>query len=141
MEAIFDNETNILNAQIRVTHDNSVLYSVVTSFNLWGRKYTILKDENPIPGDSRIAGIIHWRERMFEIRGQRRSFSEIKTKAGGMFSGPRHWKWSATRKEYEVAYEHAQWKVSLKNSRKVAARFTVPFGLTSSENRIPPFCT
>ncbi|KAF8878941.1 hypothetical protein BD779DRAFT_1676628 [Infundibulicybe gibba] len=100
MDVIFDNKTSILNAQIRVTRDNSVLYSVMTPFSLWGRKPTVLEDANPAPGDPRTAGVIHWKERVFEIRGQRKPFSEVKTKARGIFSSSRSWKWSSDRKEY-----------------------------------------
>ncbi|KAF8878918.1 hypothetical protein BD779DRAFT_1803493 [Infundibulicybe gibba] len=126
MEAVFDNETNVLNAQIRVTRDNSVLYSIETPPSLWGRKPTVLKDANPAPGDPRTAGVIHWRKRMFEVRGQRKPFSEIKTKTG-MFSSSRSWKWSSDRKGYSVTYELGQWKASLHNRKKPVARFTVPF--------------
>ncbi|KAF8873924.1 hypothetical protein BD779DRAFT_1568250 [Infundibulicybe gibba] len=116
MEAVFDNETNVLDAQIRVTRDNSPL----------GRKPTVLEDANPAPGDPRTAGVIHWRKRMFEVRGQRKPFSEIKTKTG-MFSSSRSWKWTSDRKEYSVTYELGQWTASLNNRKKPVARFTVPF--------------
>ncbi|KAF8878914.1 hypothetical protein BD779DRAFT_1553024 [Infundibulicybe gibba] len=115
MEAVFDNETNVLDAQIRVTRDNSVLYS----------EAYCPQDANPAPGDPRTAGVIHWRKRMFEVRGQRKPFSEIKTKTG-MFSSSRSWKWTSDRKEYSVTYELGQWTASLNNRKKPVARFTQP---------------
>jgi hypothetical protein len=81
MEAVFDNGTNLLNAHIRTKHDNSIIYSVTTSFGFWGKKLvTFLKDANPPPGESTTVGAINWKERYFEVYAQRRPMSEIKQK-------------------------------------------------------------
>lgn len=86
MEASFDNKTNLLNANIRSSVDNSIIYTISTSHNLWGRTITILKDANPLLGDSPIVGAIYWRERLFEVHGHRKSISDIKTRPPGFSS-------------------------------------------------------
>lgn len=47
MEAIFDNKSDVLNAKMHATHDNSVIYAVSTDQTLWTRTYTYVKDMNP----------------------------------------------------------------------------------------------
>jgi hypothetical protein len=79
MEAFFDNGTNVLNTHICAAHDNSVIYTITTTFGFWGRRLvTILKDANPPPGESPTVGAINWKERYFEIHAHRRIISEIK---------------------------------------------------------------
>ncbi|KAF9443232.1 hypothetical protein P691DRAFT_809288 [Macrolepiota fuliginosa MF-IS2] len=78
MEATFDNKTNLLSANIRSSVDSSILYTITTSHNLWGRTITLLKDANPALGDSPAVGAIYWRERLFEVHGHRKSISDIK---------------------------------------------------------------
>ncbi|KXN81940.1 hypothetical protein AN958_03393 [Leucoagaricus sp. SymC.cos] len=83
MEATFDNKTNLLSANIRSVVDNSVLYKITTTHNLWGRTVTLLKDTNPVGTNSPIVGVIYWRERLFEVNGHRKSISDIKRKTPG----------------------------------------------------------
>ncbi|KAJ7037870.1 hypothetical protein C8F04DRAFT_384042 [Mycena alexandri] len=129
MEATFDNKTNVLNANIRAVHDNSIIYSLRTSFGYRGRKDTILCDENPAPGHGTAAavGAIHWQEKTLEIFGHKKSCAELKRRAGGFFNRTRHWRWSADRKEYEILYEQEEWKATLEHNMCIAGRFSVPF--------------
>lgn len=89
MQATFDNKTNLLSANIRSSVDNSILYSITTSHNLWGRTVTLLKDANPAPGDSPIVGAIYWRERLFMIHGHRKSIDDIKRRPPGFVHDPK----------------------------------------------------
>jgi hypothetical protein len=83
MQATFDNKINLLSAHIRSSVDDSILYSVTTSHNLWGRTVTLLKDANPAPGNSPIVGAIYWRERLFMVHGHRKSIDDIKRRPPG----------------------------------------------------------
>jgi len=84
MEATFDNRTNLLAANVRSFVDSSVLYTITTTHNLWGRTVTLLKDANPALGThSPIVGAIYWRERLFEVNGHRKSISDVKRKPPG----------------------------------------------------------
>jgi hypothetical protein len=83
MEAYFDDKTNVLNACIRISHDNSAAYSIKTTFGLRGRKITVLRDENPTMGSPSVVGIIHWKEGAFEISGHKKKVAEIKRTEGG----------------------------------------------------------
>ncbi|KAF7360430.1 hypothetical protein MVEN_00773100 [Mycena venus] len=128
MEATFDNKTNVLNARIRAVHDNSVIYTLRTSFGYRGRKDTLLLDENPVPGTATATvGAIHWQEKTLEISGHRKSCAELKRRAGRFFNRTRHWRWGADRKEYEVVYEREEWKATLDHNMCIAGRFSVPF--------------
>ncbi|KAJ7642613.1 hypothetical protein DFH06DRAFT_1214000 [Mycena polygramma] len=149
MEAYFDNKTDITNARIRTVRDDAPIYAVQTSFAFQGRVRTVLRDENPLPSlsssssysspdststsTSTIVGAINWKERSFEVRGQRRKYEEVRRKEGGLFRKTRFWRWRAGRKEYELAYTHEEWKATLppsdsdpKTPPLIAARFTVP---------------
>lgn len=87
MEAIFDNNANVLNAQLHASHDNSVIYAISTSQTLWGRTYTYLRDTNPaMGGDSAIVGAINWKKKTFEIQGQRKLIRDIRRKPKGLFN-------------------------------------------------------
>lgn len=81
---IFDNKTNVLNARIYTKHDGLPIYSVTTSSGVFGRKMTLVKDLNPLPGDIVVVGVINWRERLFEVRGQRKAIKDIKRREGGL---------------------------------------------------------
>lgn len=89
MEAVFDNKNNVLNAQICATHDNSIIYSLKSTFG-WGgtgKKLTILRDTNPGPGStSTVAGAIHWPEKIMEVDGRKKKISEIKRREGGLLN-------------------------------------------------------
>ncbi|KAJ7792395.1 hypothetical protein B0H14DRAFT_169391 [Mycena olivaceomarginata] len=128
MEATFDNKTNVLNARIR-THDNSVIYTLRTSFGYRGRKDTVLWDENPPAGAgaAAVAGAIHWQEKSLEVGGHRKSCKELKRCAGRFYNRTRHWRWAPDRKEYEVVYEREEWKATLDHNMCIAGRFAVPF--------------
>ncbi|EKM79534.1 hypothetical protein AGABI1DRAFT_128681 [Agaricus bisporus var. burnettii JB137-S8] len=83
MQASFDNKINLLSAHIRSSVDDSILYSISTTHNLWGRTVTLLKDANPAPGSSPIVGAIYWRERLFMVHGHRKPIDDIKRKTPG----------------------------------------------------------
>ena len=81
MEATFDNKSNVLNAKLHATHDNSVIYSISTDETIWSRAYTYVKDLNPaLGGDPTLVGAINWAKKMFEIQGQRRGLGDIRRK-------------------------------------------------------------
>ncbi|KAG6863847.1 hypothetical protein C0991_002705, partial [Blastosporella zonata] len=127
MEAYFDNKGNILNACVRSTRDKSVLYTLKTTFGLRGRKVTVLLDENPPPGRSAHVASLYWKDKLFEILGQRKYVSDIRRKEGRFLSKTRHWKWSTERKEYELRYDEDEgWKAALNENMSIAARFLVP---------------
>ncbi|KAF8190363.1 hypothetical protein K438DRAFT_1831943 [Mycena galopus ATCC 62051] len=127
MEGTFDNKTNLFNARIRTVHDNSVIYTLRTSFGYRGPKDTVLWDENPAPGAAATVGAIHWTEKTLEISGHRKSCTELKRNGGRFFNRTRHWRWAADRKEYEVVYEQEEWKATLDHNMCIAGRFSVPF--------------
>ena len=83
MEAYFDNKGNILNARICIRRDQSAIYTLKTNFGLRGRKVTMLWDENPPLGKSALVALILWKEKAFEIFGQRKAISEIRRTEGG----------------------------------------------------------
>ncbi len=85
MEAFFDNKNNVLNAQIRSSVDESVLYKLKTTFSFRGRRLTIIQDANPSPGGPVTVGAIHWDDRIIEILGQKKKMSEIKRHEGKYF--------------------------------------------------------
>jgi hypothetical protein len=85
MDAYFDNNSNLLNAKIRTAYDKSVVYSLNTNFGLRGRKHTVLRDENPAFSRPCIVGVIHWREKTFEIAGVKKRVSDIQRSEGGFF--------------------------------------------------------
>ncbi|KAJ7662577.1 hypothetical protein DFH06DRAFT_987198 [Mycena polygramma] len=147
MEAYFDNKTNITNARIRTVRDDAPMYAVLASFAFQGRVRTVMRDENPLPSTSYpsstspstgtdagavIVGAINWKERSFEVRGQRWKYEEVRRKEGGVVSQAllivcgvdrtRFWRWGKERKEYELLYTHEEWKTP----SIIAARFTVP---------------
>ncbi|KAJ7064896.1 hypothetical protein C8F01DRAFT_779538 [Mycena amicta] len=126
MEAAFDNKSNVLNAHIRAVHDNSILYTVRTTFGYRGRKDTILCDANPVPGASATVGAIHWQDKTLEIMGHRKPYSELKRQAGRFFNRTRHWRWSPDRKDYELLFEGEEWKATLNQNMLIAGRFCVP---------------
>ncbi|KAF5372688.1 hypothetical protein D9615_009875 [Tricholomella constricta] len=128
MEAYFDNKGNILNACIRITRDQSTIYTLTTNFGLRGRKITILRDENPPLGRSGYVGHILWKEKAVEISGQRKSIAEIRRTEGGLLklNKTRHWRWSPDSKEYEVRYDRKGWKATVNDNMSIAARFLVP---------------
>ncbi|KAG6899582.1 hypothetical protein C0993_008956 [Termitomyces sp. T159_Od127] len=132
METYFDNKGNILNACIRSTRDKSALYTLKTTFGLRGRKVTILLDENPPPGRTSHVASLFWKDKSFDILGQRKTLSEVRRTQGGFFKKyvtycgfvvgdecslalrTRHWRWMAERKEYELRYDDDEgWKVTI----------------------------
>ncbi|KAF9464004.1 hypothetical protein BDZ94DRAFT_532250 [Collybia nuda] len=126
MEAYFDNKNNVLNARIRISRDDSVVYSISTTFGLRGRKITVLRDDNPTIGGPAIVGIFHWKEGAFEIHGQKKMIKDMRRIEGGFLKKTHHWKWSSKRKEYQLKYEDGLWKATLDNNMLIAARFSVP---------------
>ncbi|KAF9018150.1 hypothetical protein BDZ89DRAFT_1044687 [Hymenopellis radicata] len=126
MEAFFDNKNNVLNAQIRSSVDESVLYKLKTTFSFRGRRLTILQDANPSPGGPVTVGAIHWDDRIVEILGQKKKLSDIKRHEGKYFRRVRLWKWGPERKEYTVKYEDDDWKAKL-SADEVDGVFSVPY--------------
>ncbi|KAJ6584207.1 hypothetical protein B0H10DRAFT_2052346 [Mycena sp. CBHHK59/15] len=128
MEAYFDNKTNVLNARICAVLDDSVMYSVQTTFEFKGRRRTVLRDENPLPGvASSIAGAINWTEKTFDILGHKKAHEEVRRSVGSLFNKTKYWRWSADRKEYQVSYTDDEWKATLDDGKTIAGRFCVPF--------------
>ena len=78
MEVTFDNQSNVLNAQILALHDNSVIYRVVTDLGLWTRGRTYLKDANPAVGEPTNVGVILWKEKVFDVYGQKKAVSDVR---------------------------------------------------------------
>ncbi|KAF7368368.1 hypothetical protein MVEN_00158500 [Mycena venus] len=130
MEAFFDNKTNIINARICAVLDDAVMYSLQTKFEFQGRVRTVLRDENPLLGTnspSAIVGAINWKEKTFEVLGQKRKYDELRRTAGTLFNKTRFWRWSATRKEYELSYTYEEWKATIEDGKTIAGRFCIPF--------------
>ncbi|KAL0955463.1 hypothetical protein HGRIS_001704 [Hohenbuehelia grisea] len=141
MQAIFDNKTNILNANLRATYDGHAIYTVRSSSGFRGRNITILEDANPLDNDqpydrvvsrrktraTHIVGAIHWKERILEVHGHRKPLADIKRREGGMFSKTRLWQWSKDRPAYEIRHQHDEWTASPDSGMSIAGRFSVPF--------------
>ncbi|PBK70904.1 hypothetical protein ARMSODRAFT_911566 [Armillaria solidipes] len=142
MEAFFDNKNNVVNARIRSSVDESVLYTLKTTFNFRGRHLTILQDANPGPGGVVTVGAIHWQDRIMEVLGHKKKFSDIKRHAGKPFRKCRYWKWEEGRNEYSLKYNYEDWKVrvlftvsasvtcvvqAILPNDEVAGTFAVPF--------------
>lgn len=126
MEVTFDNQSNVLSAQIKTVHDGSVLYKIVTDQTLWRREHTYLKDANPAAGDPSIVGVIHWKERTFEIYGQKRPIKELRRRPKGLIRKERYWKWVPERKEYTIVYhQEKQWQVT--HNDEIVSTFQVPY--------------
>ncbi|KAJ8453817.1 hypothetical protein ONZ45_g19557 [Pleurotus djamor] len=130
MDAYFDNKTNILNAHIRTTYDDSILYKVKSTTSFRGPRITVLEDANPVPGytGSNIVGAIHWKDKLLEVHGHRRPLADIKRREGRMFhlNSSKHWRWGNEHREYQVRFEDDEWKVTVDHGMSIAARFEVP---------------
>ncbi|TFK22628.1 hypothetical protein FA15DRAFT_671323 [Coprinopsis marcescibilis] len=125
MEVSLDSEGNVLNAQLLTTHDRSVVYHITTKSTAWSRERTYFRDANPALGEPSTAGVIHWKDKIFEIRGQKRPISDLRRKQG--FIRREHfWKWSPEREEYAVGFHgEKEWQTSLRN--EIVATFAVPY--------------
>ncbi|KAK7018153.1 hypothetical protein R3P38DRAFT_2981525 [Favolaschia claudopus] len=106
MEAFFDNKTNILNTRICAKLDASELYTVETKLGV---------------------GAINWKEKTFEVRGEKRKYHELRRTKGNLFNKTRAWRWSAMRKEYDLSYSFEEWKAVLDDGVTVAGTFSAPF--------------
>ncbi|KAK7017815.1 hypothetical protein R3P38DRAFT_3320534 [Favolaschia claudopus] len=129
MEAFFDNKTNILNARICAKLDASEMYTVETKFDFHGRIQTILRDRNPVLSGSSSVGVgaINWKEKTFEVKGQKSKYHQLRRTKGNLFNKTRGWRWSATRKEYDLSYSFEEWKAVLDDGVTVAGTFSAPF--------------
>ncbi|KAG6819095.1 hypothetical protein H0H93_015514 [Arthromyces matolae] len=126
MDTYFDNSDNLLNSHILSTRDNSSLYTLKTTFGLRGRKVTLLIDENPPPGRSENVAALHWREKVFEIGGVKKTVADLRRREGKFFKRTRHWRWTPERKEYELQYDEDKgWKATLNTSIQIAARLLI----------------
>ncbi|KAJ7775974.1 hypothetical protein DFH07DRAFT_798933 [Mycena maculata] len=128
MEAFFDNKTNIINARICAVLDSAVMYSLETKFDFQGRVRTVLRDENAVGSPSRSAAVavINWKDKTFEIHGHKRPWQELKRTVGTLFNKTRFWRWSDTRKEYQIEYTHEEWKATIDDGMTIAGQFCVP---------------
>ncbi|KAK7051215.1 hypothetical protein VNI00_004715 [Paramarasmius palmivorus] len=115
MEVIFDNKSNVLNAKLHTTLDDAVIYTLETTYGFRGRRLTVLKDTNPLPGRRQSVagpatgvnvGSINWREKIMEVNGVRKKIADLKKRKGGYFSNVRRWQWSSERKEYDVRFKN-----------------------------------
>lgn len=134
MEVVFDNKTNVLNAKLHTTHDDSVIYSITTDETIFSRTYTYVKDTNPGPGGGMTTvGVINWSKKTFEVNGQRKAIDDIRRKPGGFRNKwvfarrsccgmeelmetwrtrrSRYWKWTGDREEYDVVHQEEGWEV------------------------------
>ncbi|KAJ7617137.1 hypothetical protein FB45DRAFT_933501 [Roridomyces roridus] len=131
MEAFFDNKTNIISARICAVLDEAVMYSLQTQFSgaFQDRVRTVVRDENAVgaAGTRPIVAAINWKDKTFEINGQKRPCSELKRSVGPLFNKRKFWRWSEERKEYEISYTHEEWKVTIEDGKTIAGRFLVPF--------------
>ncbi|KAF7416368.1 hypothetical protein PC9H_002633 [Pleurotus ostreatus] len=127
MEAYFDNKNNVLNAHIRTSYDDSVLYTVKSTSGFRGPRITILEDANPVlgQGSNRIVGAIHWKEKVFEVNGHRKPLAEIKRREGRIMHTTRYWRWGKERKEYEIRFDDDEWKATTDHGMSISARFEV----------------
>ncbi|RXW18793.1 hypothetical protein EST38_g7062 [Candolleomyces aberdarensis] len=123
MEVTFDNQSNVLSAQILAVHDGSVIYRIVTDEGLWSRDHTYLKDANPAVGEPTNVGVIHWKEKTFEIYGHKKKLSDIRRRPRNLLKKERFWRWAPDRKEYTVIYHNEkEWQVSTTSNNPEFAR-------------------
>ncbi|KAF9043666.1 hypothetical protein BDP27DRAFT_1305262 [Rhodocollybia butyracea] len=131
MEVRFDNKSNVVNARLLATHDNSPVYTLKTKFTFGGRNITTLQDANPALGSESVTvGAIYWKDKIMEVNGLKKKIADVKAKKGGLFDKARHWRWLAERKNYEVKYSNDEWTavtVESEGTSKVAGRFVVPY--------------
>ncbi|KIM36902.1 hypothetical protein M413DRAFT_448828 [Hebeloma cylindrosporum] len=131
MEAIFDNKSDVLNAKLHATHDNSVIYSISTDETIWSRTYTYVKDLNPAQGgDPTLVGAINWAKKTFEIQGQRKGLDDVRRKPPGLAlirNKSRFWKWGEGREEYDIVHNEEGWEATCTRTGVVEATFTVPY--------------
>jgi len=129
MEAYFDNKGNILNAHICIPRDDSPLYTIETTFDLMGRKVTVLRDENPV-FEPAIVGRIYWKQKLFEVRGSIRPISTIRRTEGRLFKKLRYWRWGDVdhRKEYCLRYQNRDgWRATVgSQATGTSAQFIAP---------------
>ncbi|KAG6825814.1 hypothetical protein H0H93_000274, partial [Arthromyces matolae] len=77
-------------------------------------------------GRSGNVAALHWREKIFEIGGVRKSVADLRRREGRFFKKTRHWRWTPERKEYELHYDEEEgWKATLNSSIQIAARLLV----------------
>ncbi|KAF8872443.1 hypothetical protein CPB84DRAFT_1737610 [Gymnopilus junonius] len=131
MEVVFDNKTNVLNAKLHATHDNSVIYTISTDETVFSRAYTYVKDANPAQGgETTIVGVINWSKKTFEINGHRKAIYDIRRKPGGFRNKSRYWKWAEDREEYNVVHQEDGWEnfqANCTSTVEVEASFSVPY--------------
>ncbi|KAG7091594.1 hypothetical protein E1B28_010615 [Marasmius oreades] len=112
MEVTFDNRGNVLNAKLHTTVDDTVIYTLETTYGFRGRRTTVLKDCNPAPGRSATVGTINWREKIIEVNGMKKKVGDVKKRKGNYFRNARFWQWGSERKEYEIKYKNDEWRAT-----------------------------
>ncbi|ESK83493.1 hypothetical protein Moror_4878 [Moniliophthora roreri MCA 2997] len=129
MEVVFDNKSNVLNAKLHTMLDDAVIYTLETNYGFRGRRFTLLRDTNPLPGRRQstagsatgvTVGAINWREKTMEVNGVRKKIADLKRRKGNYFSNTRCWQWSTERKEYELKYKDDEWKATFSQSENSA---------------------
>lgn len=76
-------QDNFLNSSLHPLVHSSPAYTTTTTSGFRGRKVTALKINGFLY--STAIGAINWREKKFEIRGTKKSWSDLKSK-NGLFS-------------------------------------------------------
>ncbi|KAF9043909.1 hypothetical protein BJ165DRAFT_175844 [Panaeolus papilionaceus] len=136
MEVIFNNKTNILNAQLLTTHDSCPIYTLSTKQTMWGRTYTYLRDVNPVlgkkgQGDGMIVGMINWKKKTMDVGGQRKKLGDVRRKILGLAKGKssktRLWQWAPDREEYCMEHEDEGWKITATSTSAIVGTLTVPY--------------
>ena len=129
MEAYFDNQGDVLNAHIRVPRDDSIIYTIKTTFGLRGRMVTVLRDENPalLGGKPAVVGYINWREKTMDVCGVRRKVKDIRRTEGKLWKRSHFWRWGPESKRvYQIDHHKDGWKVTVDNNTSIVGQFQVP---------------
>ncbi|KAJ7688871.1 hypothetical protein B0H17DRAFT_1202730 [Mycena rosella] len=102
--------------------DRSLQYTIATTKQTFARQRTTVRD-------GAVAAEIDWRERTFEIAGERHGVDGLKRKVSN-FSETRYWKWLNGRgEEYKVKYFNADETWTVKASTgEIVAEFTSQLG-------------
>ncbi|ESK83491.1 hypothetical protein Moror_4876 [Moniliophthora roreri MCA 2997] len=97
MEFVFDNKYNVLDAKLHTTLDDAVVYTLETNCGFRGRRFTLLRDTNPLPGrrqstaGSATTGAtvdaINRREKTMEVSGVRKKIASDSTSPSNPFNG------------------------------------------------------
>lgn len=110
MDAFFD-APNICNAHLCAASDNTILYTLHTTYSTLGSRPKRTRLEYPAPPPPRgaplppAAGEIDWRARTIALAGTVRPIDALKRHSGGFFSSTRAWRWAANMREYDISVD------------------------------------